>query len=791
MTFKPGMIVKLIAKSGIRFALVCGFVVRVLAQPAAPGPLPTPGADVPGTPPTLTNSPPALTNRVPGRVLPSQLTNTPGQLPGARRFTNVPPVAPGIRSTTTTNRAVNQAVPLVPGITPAPAAPQGNVAGQVAPGTPGPAAAGTAMAAGGGGANVALPDDNEILPAGLIKFQEADIAQVLEIYQELTGRTVLKPSALPAQKITIRTQTPLTRAEAVQALDSILSMNGVSMIPQGTKFVKAVAEAQAGRTGAQFNDLPHELLPEAGTYVTHVVQLTNASPNDVLQVLTPFTKAPESILTIPSTGMLVIRDYAENVKRMLELISKIDVVPQQEFESVVIPIKYALAGDIAQVLGNLTAGGGGATTIGSQRANTGLSGVGGGIGGGMGGGIGGQGGLPGQQGYNQNQGMNRQGGLGGQGGTGGLQGGRSSFQNRLQQIMNRAGPSGGAGGGDIFVLGQTKIIADERINALLIFASKSDLVTISNIIGQLDVVLAQVLIEAIIMEVSLGNSLDYGFSYLQTRPTTVGSFVGAGGIANVPLLSPGNIAQVGSNAAGGGFRYAASFFDFDATATALAGDSRVKILQRPRIQTSHAVEANLFVGQTRPYPTGTSYGGIGGSFSSIQQLQIGVTLSVLPLINADGLVVMDIRQKIQDVGEEVAIANVGDVPSTIDREANAKVAVRDRETVMLGGFISNSKNNTRSGVPILKDIPILGALFRSTGSSDRRTELVVLIRPTVLATPQEAATFAAEERSRLPATRQAESEFEKSERRLVENEDRRQERENRSQEKKDRKKAPR
>ena len=107
---------------------------------------------------------------------------------------------------------------------------------------------------------------------------------------------------------------------------------------------------------------------------------------------------------------------------------------------------------------------------------------------------------------------------------------------------------------------------------------------------------------------------------------------------------------------------------------------------------------------------------------------------------------MDIRQKDQDVGDEVNIANVGFVPSTIDREANAKVAVRDGETVMLGGFISNSKRNTKSGVPILKDIPIFGNLFRSTSAKDDRAELMILIRPTVLPTPESASVLANREK---------------------------------------------
>jgi type II secretory pathway component GspD/PulD (secretin) len=746
-------------------------------------------ANAPTNTPTTRVVPGRITNNATGATAAATnkpaVTATPVDPTAARTTTNIAAAnaaaARALAAATNraaTNRPGVQATPVVPGLPGTPAAPAPrNVAGapaQPAPGAPGAAAPGV----------VGADPADEIIPPGQIKFADADIAQVLEIYQELTGRTVLKPSSLPAVKISIRTQTALTRAEAVLALDSILSMNGISMVLQGTKFVKAVAEAQAGNAGGTFNDLPGELLPDSGTYVTHVVQLTNSSPNDVLPILQPFAKAPQSILTIPSTGMLVLRDYAENVKRMLEMIAKVDVVPIQEFESVVIPIKYALAGDIAQVLDGLTAGGGGSTTVGRQQTRSGLSGAAGGFGGAGGvGGIGGMGGTTGfgQPGYNPNQ----AGGLQGAGGAGGAAG-RSSFQNRLQQIVNRAGQAGGGGGGSsggIFVLGQTKIIADERINALLVFASKSDLTTISNIINQLDIVLAQVLIEAIIMEVNLGNSLDYGFSYVQTKALT-GKGIGksAGAIANVPFLSPETFLNVGGSSTNGsipgGFSYAASFANFDATAKAFAGDSRVKILQRPRIQTSHAEEANLFVGQTRPYPTGTSYGGIGGSYSSIQQLQIGVTLSVRPLINAEGLVVMDIRSKIQDVGEEVAIANVGNVPSTIDREANAKVSVRDGETIMLGGMIAANKNTTRSGVPILKDIPILGALFRTSTANDGRRELIVLIRPTVLPTPESAATYAKEQRTKMPATSAASDEFDESEEKMAAEERKRVEKKN-------------
>ena len=679
-----------------------------------------------------------------------------------------------------------------PGLQFKPLIPAGTLA---APGVPGPGS--TVNAAGGGAAtntttaairaaaatatNTATADAvaqaEEVFPPGLLKFSDADITPILEIYQELTGRTVLKAPSLPAAKITFKTQTPLTRSEAIGALETILAMNQITMVPQGTKFVKAVPQAQAFQEAKEFDDMPWELYPESARMITHVVQLKNALPNDLVQILQPFAKMPQSILTVPSTSMLIIRDYAENAKRMLELIEKLDVIPVQDFIDVVIPIKYALAADIQQVLSTLTAGGGGGgTTVGRQQSNTGLSSGGGGLGGGGGrGGFGQQGGLPGSPGYSPNNpyggGAGGVGGLGGaQGGAGGA-GGRGSFAQRLNQIVNRAA----TGTGDIFVLGQTKIIADERTNSLLIFASRQDLVTISNIIDKLDVVLAQVVIEAVIMEVNLNNNLDYGMNYIQTKPTTVGDvFTGGGAIKTIPFV--GSVlggGGTGSNSIGDGFSYVAQFMNFDATITALAGDGRGKILQRPRIQTSHAVEANLFVGQSRPYPSSSSSGGLYGGFNQIQQLQIGVTLSVLPLINHDGLVVMDIRQKVESYDGDVIIQSVGAVPITSQKEANAKVSVRDRETVMLGGFISNQKNKSHGGVPILKDIPILGRLFSSTKESEDRRELIVLIRPTVLPTPDTAATFAKQERARMPATKEAEQDFNESERKLLEATDKR------------------
>jgi len=197
--------------------------------------------------------------------------------------------------------------------------------------------------------------------------------------------------------------------------------------------------------------------------------------------------------------------------------------------------------------------------------------------------------------------------------------------------------------------------------------------------------------------------------------------------------------------------------------TALAGDSRINVIQKPRIQTSHATPAAIFIGQTVPYISGTYNGyGANGVSSSYQQLRIGIGLNVTPFINQDGLVVMKIEETIDDIAEYKKIDG-NDVPTTSSRTLSAEIAVRDRETIILGGIIKNSDSKSKSGVPLLKDIPLLGALFSSSSANKNRSELMVLMRPTVLRTPELAAAQVAVEKERLPGVRAAEKELDEIE----------------------------
>lgn len=734
----------------LRRAAVTNAPARPLrTENAAPTPAPTtPPAPVapaaPATPAPITPAPaPAQTEATAAPTAPVA--------PALPRITPAPPApaAPAVAPATTA------ATPAVP--TPSP------TSQPPTPATPAPAP---------------KAPEPVFVNKGEIQLKALELEEFLErIYAAAVGRTIIRPASLPAAKITLTINNPLTRPEYIQLLDSVLAMNQISMIPVGDKFIKAVPTTQALTEAAPFDKRkPGELL-DSGQYLTHVVQLQFVRPSDVQPVIQPFAKTPGGIVPIEASGVLVLRDFTENVKRMLEVIEKVDIAMPLDIKSEVIPIKYALASEIAGVLSSLQGAGGGVTT------GTGVGTTGGTRRGALGGSTGGSfsGGTVGPSavgGYSSGVltggtrtgtlgqsgaigGFGQPGAVGGTGGTFGTAGAtQSAFQNRLQQIVNRAAT--GAGQGGFQILGEVRIITVDTANSLLVFATAQDMAMIKNVIAQLDVVQPQVLIESIIMEVSLDDGFTLGVTGGQV-PKQYNSTLKGGGSVNNSSGQLG-VAQNFLNTAisngitqfpnANGFAWFGNITDeWYVAVNAAANDGRINVLSRPRIQTSHAVEASLFIGDTVPYITGTITD-ISGARSQYQQLRVGITLNVLPLINPEGLVVMDISQSIQQLGTPTSIDG-NDVPTTTERSAAAKVAVRDGEAVMLGGLISSSRSKSKSGVPLLKDLPGLGYLFRSTSESSRRVELIVLMRPLVLPTPEAAAIMAQNERETMPGVKSA------------------------------------
>jgi general secretion pathway protein D len=310
-------------------------------------------------------------------------------------------------------------------------------------------------------------------------------------------------------------------------------------------------------------------------------------------------------------------------------------------------------------------------------------------------------------------------------------------------------PGGGVEGelADELLEAQVQISADLRTNSLIIMASTKDFKILEQVIAQLDVQLAQVMIEVIIGEVSLSDTDELGVDWLQKSFTAYSEqniagfdvrqpvFSFGGGLNGSETLDASTIIDASSYPGGSGLGYFFSSNDFniDVALQALSTSTDFKVLSRPLIVTSHNQPGSIIVGTSRPIVTST-YSSISttDSFrSNVDYRDIGIQLDILPKINAGKVVVLEISQTIDNIAGEVLIDN-NSVPVISRREASAFVTVRNNQTVVLGGLMEERENDSVTGIPLLKDIPLLGALFRTKKTETQRTELLVFITPHVM-----------------------------------------------------------
>jgi general secretion pathway protein D len=268
--------------------------------------------------------------------------------------------------------------------------------------------------------------------------------------------------------------------------------------------------------------------------------------------------------------------------------------------------------------------------------------------------------------------------------------------------------------------GAVKIIADQDNNAILVMASPEDYRAIEAAIRRLDTPPRQVLIDATIAEVTLSNGLDYGVRWFLQQNN----------------LNLGFNAPVPETAAGPGL--ALAIFKSNGNAKlfidALATATRVKFLSAPQVMVLDNQTATIRVGDQIPVTVRTSQSTVSDDSPIVSEVQFrdtGTLLSVTPRINAGGQVTMNISQEVSLPGSEPAVGGGGNV-AIAQRTIDSSVIVRSGETVVLGGLILETRNQGKSGVPLLMNIPVLGALFSTASADAFRTELIVMITPQVV-----------------------------------------------------------
>jgi len=287
-----------------------------------------------------------------------------------------------------------------------------------------------------------------------------------------------------------------------------------------------------------------------------------------------------------------------------------------------------------------------------------------------------------------------------------------------------------------------EVIPDEANNAIVFKASKRDYKLVQTILKQLDIVPRQVLINVLIAEISLSGSIEYGIEWFLNK--NVGKLGSQDGDYTVQGALDNSLARAINTPLGSANGFFFSVYDpvefLRSLVYALGSDSDVNILSSPNILALDNREAIIEVGNEIPTATGTTSDTTTGTktTTSVQYRKTGVLLTVTPHINSSGLVKMELVQEVSDIGEFVPeLSNY----IILTRRADTSLVVEDGQTVVIAGLMKSNSRNSNSGIPFLKDIPILGYLFGGASQEMQKTELIIMITPHVIKNRTDAETI--------------------------------------------------
>jgi len=561
-------------------------------------------------------------------------------------------------------------------------------------------------------------------------YRDADIRQIVEAVGEVTGKNFILDPRIQA-KVTMLSSTPMSPDAFYEAFLSILEVNKYVAITTGD-IIKIIPDASA----RQYSGLMSIDGAAREDIVTQVIQVRNVGAAQLVPILRPLIPQYGHLAAHPGSNMLIISDRAANVERMMRIIRRIDQSNDEDIE--IVPLEHASATEVVRVLTALTqaprADGMPVTTnlVADARTNSIL--------------IGGD-----------KSGRLRLRALVAHLDTPLEAGGDSrvrylSFADaeelatKLQQHFSQqvaaegAAPTANSGA-------NVSIWADAQTNALVVNAPPKMMRSLMRIVDKLDIRRAQVLVEAIIVEVIQDKTTQLGVTWAvdgsgSNNPIGVTNFpstgpgvvqlAGAIGGGDVGSVDPGSL--IGEGLTLGIGRLSDSGVSFAAILHALQGDANTNIISTPTIVTTDNEEASLNVGQEVPFVTGSfsNTGSVGGAinpFQTIQREQIGVKLVITPQINEGNSLLLKISQEISSIAQ--AATGAVDLV-TNERIIETTVIVEDGEILVLGGLLEDTLRESDQKVPILGSIPIIGNLFRSRKTDMVKTNLMVFIRAKIL-----------------------------------------------------------
>ncbi|WP_394850526.1 type II secretion system secretin GspD [Pendulispora brunnea] len=598
-------------------------------------------------------------------------------------------------------------------------------------------------------------------PNEKINFQlvDAEISELVRVVGGFTGkRFVIANNKVKSIRATIVAAQPITAAEAYQAFLSVLQANGLTVLERGT-YYQIVESKDVERQNTAV--VPNDSLPAEDRYVTQVLRLKSVRAEDVAeQVLSKFQSRDGSIVPYAPGNLLIMTDTGSNLRRMMRLLEDIDVPNASEDKLYFEPIHYASAADVEKKLTEIfdlkkkdvpTNDGLHITkVIAIDRPNA-LAIVA----------------TP--ESYKRLLGivriMDQPLSNEGQINVVPLQHvDAKKIVQSLNEAVNGAAPAGGGapapggggGGGGapkaaLSVLeSAVKISADESTNSILVTSSPRDFASIKMVIEKLDRPKRQVYIEAVVMEVSASSGFNFGVAWHGGNITDNGSLLYGGFQASKSALPP-DASSLQAFALGvrtpeiplpfsiptGTGSSINSIPGLGMLITAAASTKGTDILSTPSIVASDNTAAELKVQINTPLnpnapPPSVIAGGttFPGTSTNANLQKIGPRIKITPHLNDSDEIRLDVDEQISDITERPT-TTYGSV-IFVERSATTTLTVKDEETVVIAGLMRNNVTKSVDKVPILGDIPVLGALFRNTVESNEKSNLVLVLTPHIM-----------------------------------------------------------
>jgi general secretion pathway protein D len=595
-----------------------------------------------------------------------------------------------------------------------------------------------------GAQNIASNNGQRITP----NFKDAEIGQVIEAVAAATGKTIIPDPRIRAQ-VTMLSQTPMSPAAFYEAFLALLQVHQFVAVESGG-IIRIIPDANA-RQVPNKGDLSPRIDGDSDELITQVIAVENVNAAQLVPVLRPLMPQAAHMAAYPAGNILILSDRASNVARVMRIIKRIDQQGDNEVD--IINLQNASASEVVRVVNSFfqqqaAAEGGGASpvrVIADDRSNSVL--------------IGGDknarlrikalvahldtpldNGGDTQVRYIQFADAEK-------------------LATKLKEQISAtvaitggppaAGGAGGGGGVGASADRSTTIWAEPETNALVITAPAKIMRSLMSVVDKLDIRRAQVLVEAIIVDVQMDKSAELGVNWAvwqnEDSDIPLGTFQSQVGGVNLAQLAaavdnPSNAQQIapglGNGTTFGLGRIAATGVNFAAMIRAVQGDSNTNLISTPSAVTMDNQEAQLKVAQEVPFITGqfTSTGNTNNGevnpFTTVQRQEVGTILKITPQVNEGGALV---QLKI-NIESSALSGTTGDANSAITnkRTIDTNVLIEDGGIVVLGGLIQDGDTRGEQRVPYLGRIPIIGELFKTRSRKREKRNLMVFIRPKIL-----------------------------------------------------------